>query len=66
MNMRKYGISNRRSNEFRRMVNLGICRRSSSEVSSGEIHKPEKKQSQSCRPKKSEFRVCTDGRLVNM
>jgi hypothetical protein len=38
--MRKPGISNRRSHEFRRMANSGICRKSSSEVANGEIHEP--------------------------
>jgi hypothetical protein len=38
--MRKPGISNQRSHEFRRMANSGICRNSSSEVSNGEIHEP--------------------------
>jgi hypothetical protein len=38
--MRKPGVSNRRSHEFQRMANSGICRKSSSEVANGEIHEP--------------------------
>jgi hypothetical protein len=38
--MRKPGISNRRSDEFQRMANSGICWNSSSEVSNGEIREP--------------------------
>jgi hypothetical protein len=57
MNTRKPGTSNLQSHEFRRTANSGICRESGSEFMHGEIHEPEKKQSQSCRPKKSGFRV---------
>jgi hypothetical protein len=66
MNTRKPGTSNWQSHEFRRTANSGVCRESGSEVMRGEIHEPEKKQSQSYRPKKSGFRVWTSGRLVNM
>jgi hypothetical protein len=38
--MREPGISNRRSHEFWRMANSGICRKSSSEVSNREIREP--------------------------
>jgi hypothetical protein len=47
-------------------VNSGICRRPSSGVAHEDIHEPAKKQSQSCCPKKSGFRVWTSGRFVNM
>jgi hypothetical protein len=46
--------------------NSGICRRPSSGVSREEIHESGEKQSQSCCPKKSGFRVWTSGRFVNM
>jgi hypothetical protein len=38
--MRKSGISNQRSHEFRRTANSGICRKSSSEVANGKLHEP--------------------------
>jgi hypothetical protein len=66
MNTRKPGTSNWQRRELRRAANSGICRGSSSEVMRGEIHESAKKQSQSCRPKKSGFWVWTGGRLVNM
>jgi hypothetical protein len=66
MNTQKSGTSNWRRHELRRTANSGICRESSSEVIRGEIHESAKKQSQSCRPKKSGFWVWTGGRLVNM
>jgi hypothetical protein len=44
----------------------GICRGPSSGVTREDIHEPAEKQSQSCCPKKSGFRVCTSGRFVNM
>jgi hypothetical protein len=44
----------------------GICWRPSSGVSCEDIHEPGEKQSQSCSPKKSGFRVWTSGRFVNM
>jgi hypothetical protein len=44
----------------------GICWRPSSGISGEGIHEPQKKQSQSCSPKKSGFSVWTSGRLVNM
>jgi hypothetical protein len=47
-------------------VNSGICWRPSSGVSCEDIHEQVKKQSQSCSPKKSGFRVWTSGRIVNM
>jgi hypothetical protein len=47
-------------------VNSGICWRPSSGVSCEDIHEQVKKQSQSCSPKKSGFRVSTSGRIVNM
>jgi hypothetical protein len=37
--MREPGISNRQSHEFRRVANSGTCRKSSSEVANGEIHR---------------------------
>jgi hypothetical protein len=40
VNVRKPGISNWWSHEFRRMANSRICQKSSSEVTSGEIHEP--------------------------
>jgi hypothetical protein len=52
MNMRKSGISNRQSHELRK--------------SRTENSRTSEKQSQSCRPKKSGFRVWTSGRLVNV
>jgi hypothetical protein len=66
MNTRKPGISNSRRHEFRRTADSGICRKFSSEVMRGGVHESAKKQSQSCRPKKSGFWVWTGGRLVNM
>jgi hypothetical protein len=66
MNTRKPGTSNWQSHELRRTANSGIWRESGSEVMRGQIHEPEKKQSQSCRPKKSGFRVWTSGRFINM
>jgi hypothetical protein len=66
MSTRKPGTSNWQSHELRRTANSGIWRESGSEIIPGEIHEPEKKQSQSRRPKKSGFRVWTSGRLVNM
>jgi hypothetical protein len=47
-------------------ANSGICWRPSSGVSREDIHEPGEKQSQSCCPKKSGFRVWTSGRFVNM
>jgi hypothetical protein len=47
-------------------TNSGNCWRPSSGVSREDIHEPRKKQSQSCCPKKSGFRVWTSGRFVNM
>jgi hypothetical protein len=47
-------------------ANSGICWRPSSGVSREDILEPGEKQSQSCCPKKSGFRVWTSGRLVNM
>jgi hypothetical protein len=44
----------------------GICRGPSSGVTREDIHKLAEKQSQSCCPKKSGFRVWTSGRFVNM
>jgi hypothetical protein len=44
----------------------GICRRPSSGVTRKDIHEPAEKQSQSCCPKKSGFRVWTSGRFVNV
>jgi hypothetical protein len=41
--------------EPRKAADSGIYRGSSSEVMHGDIHEPTKKQSQSCRPKKSGF-----------
>jgi hypothetical protein len=38
--MREPVISNRRSHEFPRVANSGICWKSSSEVMNGEIHEP--------------------------
>jgi hypothetical protein len=52
---RKPGISGWRWREPRRAIDSGIFRGSSSEVMHGDIHEPAKKQSQSCRPKKSRF-----------
>jgi hypothetical protein len=66
MNTQKPRTSSWRRREPRRAADLGICRESSSEVMRGDIHEPAKKQSQSCRPKKSGFWVWTGGRLVNM
>jgi hypothetical protein len=43
----------------------GIYWRPNSGVSREGIHEPGEKQSQSCCPKKSEFRVWTSGRFVN-
>jgi hypothetical protein len=65
-NMRKPGISNCRWPELRRTADSGICRRPSSAVSREDIHEPGEKQSQSCCPKKSGFRVWTSDRFVNM
>jgi hypothetical protein len=64
--MRKPGISNCRWPELRRTADSGICRRPSSAVSREDIHEPGEKQSQSCCPKKSGFRVWTSDRFVNM
>jgi hypothetical protein len=47
-------------------ANSGIYWRPSSGVSCEDIHEPREKQSQSCSPKKSGFRVWTSGRFVNM
>jgi hypothetical protein len=47
-------------------ANSGICWRPSSGASCEDIHEPGEKQSQSCSPKKSGFRVWTSGRFVNM
>jgi hypothetical protein len=47
-------------------TNSGNCWRPSSGVSREDIHEPGEKQSQSCCPKKSGFRVWTSGRFVNM
>jgi hypothetical protein len=47
-------------------TNSGNCWRPSSGVSREDIHEPGEKQSQSCCPKKSGFRVWTGGRFVNM
>jgi hypothetical protein len=66
MNTRKPGTSNWQRHELRRTTNSGICWESSSEVMRGGIHESAKKQSQSCRPKKSGWWVWTGGRLVNM
>jgi hypothetical protein len=44
----------------------GICWRLSSGVTREDIHELVEKQSQSCCPKKSGFRVWTSGRIVNM
>jgi hypothetical protein len=44
----------------------GICRGPSSGITCDDIHEPTEKQSQSCCPKKSRFRVWTSGRIVNM
>jgi hypothetical protein len=44
----------------------GICRGPSSGITRHDIHEPAEKQSQSCRPKNSGFRVWTSGRFVNM
>jgi hypothetical protein len=44
----------------------GNCWRPSSGISREDIHEPGEKQSQSCSPKKSGFRVWTSGRLVDM
>jgi hypothetical protein len=44
----------------------GIWGRLSSGISGEDIHEPREKQSQSCSPKKSGFRVWTSGRLVNI
>jgi hypothetical protein len=52
--------------ELRRTADSGICWRPSSGASCEDIHEPGKKQSQSCSPKKSGFRVWTSGRFVNM
>jgi hypothetical protein len=54
-NARKPGISNRRWHELRRAADSGICQGPSSGVTREDIHEPVKKQSQSCRPKKSGF-----------
>jgi hypothetical protein len=56
-NTRKPRTSNWQSHELRRTADSGICQGSGSEVMRGEVHEPKKKQSQSCRPKKSGFRV---------
>jgi hypothetical protein len=50
----------------RRPTDSGICRRLSSGVTRGDIHEPAEKQSQSCCPRKSGFRVWTNGWFVNM
>jgi hypothetical protein len=57
VNTRKRGTSNWQSHELRRTANSGIYRESGSEVMRGEIHESGKKQSQSCRLKKSGLRV---------
>jgi hypothetical protein len=44
----------------------GTCWRPNSGVSGEDIHESREKQSQSCSPKKSGFRVWTSGRLVNV
>jgi hypothetical protein len=44
----------------------GICRGPSSGITRKDIHEPTEKQSESCCPKKSGFRVWTSGRFVNM
>jgi hypothetical protein len=44
----------------------GICGRLSSGISGEDIHESREKQSQSCSPRKSGFRVWTSGRLVNV
>jgi hypothetical protein len=44
----------------------GICWRPNSGILGEDIHESRKKQSQSCSPKESGFRVWTSGRLVNM
>jgi hypothetical protein len=65
-NMRKPGVSSCRWPELRRKANSGIYWRPNSGVSREDIHEPGEKQSQSCCPKKSGFRVWTSGRFVNM
>jgi hypothetical protein len=65
-NTQKPRTSSWRRREPWRAADSGICRESSSEVMHREIHEPMKKQSQSCRPKKSGFWVWTGGKLVNM
>jgi hypothetical protein len=47
-------------------TNSGNCWRPSSGVSREDIHESGEKQSQSCCPKKSGFRVWTSGRFVNI
>jgi hypothetical protein len=64
--MRKPGTSSWRWRELRRKADSGICQGPSSGVTREDIHEPAEKQSQSCCPKKSGFRVWTSGRFVNM
>jgi hypothetical protein len=54
------------TNRWRAKADSGICRGPSSGITRDDIHEPAEKQSQSCCPKKSEFRVWTSGRFVNM
>jgi hypothetical protein len=65
MNLRKAGISNQRSHELRR-VEIRESAKSLFWKSRTENSRTGKKQSQSCRPKKSGFEVWTSGRLVNI
>jgi hypothetical protein len=44
----------------------GICWRPGSGILGEDIHEPAEKESQSCCPKKSGFRVWTSGRFVNI
>jgi hypothetical protein len=52
--------------DMREPANSGNCWRPSSGVSCEDIHETGEKQSQSCCPKKSGFRVWTSDRFVNM
>jgi hypothetical protein len=54
------------ANRRRSKADSGICWGPSSGVTREDIHEPAEKQSQSCCPKKSGFRVWTSGRFVNM
>jgi hypothetical protein len=64
--MRRLGTSSWWRRELRRTADSGICRGPSSGVAHEDIHEPGEKQSQSCCPKKSGFRVWTSGRFVNI